>query len=64
MPKYFAELEKLGSIPYYEKKEKRSLGQTGKSKMSISDKREFVDILRTFHTKRVEELYTLGWILN
>lgn len=64
MPKYFQELTKLGSIPFYEKKEKRSHGETGKTKMIIGDEREFVDILQAFHHKRVEELYKLGWIVE
>jgi len=64
MPKYFEEVAKLGSIPFYEKKERRVHGETGKTKTLIGDKREFVDVLRAFHNKRVEELYTLGWIVE
>jgi len=64
MPKYFKELSKLGSIPYYEKKEKHSRGETGKTKTVIGEKKEFLDVLCSFHEQRVKELYHFGWIID
>lgn len=63
MPKYFDELEKLGSLPYFDKKEKKLRGEVGRTAYFIGEKREFVDVLRTFHTNRVEELREYGWMV-
>jgi serine/threonine-protein kinase HipA len=61
MPKYFEQLRKLGALPYFDKKEKKSRGEMGKTSSVLGEKREFIEVLHQFHKKRVEELRLYGW---
>lgn len=61
MPLYFEEVEKLGSLLFRRKKYKTMRGSR-EPKYIIDQTVEFVEVLRSFHAKRVKELQELGWI--
>jgi hypothetical protein len=63
MPRYFREIEKLGSIPFYHKKYATKRGNSEPICIVDEESVEFVDILKKFHKTRVIELGELGWIL-
>ena len=62
MPLYFEEIEKLGDIPFYHKKQVKKRGYRDVTLKRDSEATQFIVVLKEFHSKRVEKLEELGWI--
>lgn len=61
LPEYFYIIESLGSIPFYHTGYKKVKGDS-EMRWYHKNQVEFVDILRSGHAKRKEELINLGWV--
>ncbi|MFK5882326.1 MAG: type II toxin-antitoxin system HipA family toxin [Sulfurospirillum sp.] len=61
MPLYFAQIRKIGYIPYSIKKQATKRGESSSVYMKIVEEKNFVDILEKNHTQRIESLKELGW---
>lgn len=61
MPKYFDELEKLGSIPFYRKKYTTKRGSSDPYSEISPTSIEFATVLRDFHKLRSKSLIEQGW---
>lgn len=64
MPKYFDEIEKLGSIPFYKKKYKTKRGNSNPYYEISPTSIEFTTVLRDFHKIRTKSLIEQGWITS